>query len=627
MDFFQHQEAARRRTGLLVACYVLAVAGIVGAVYLAVLAIFGAAGSGEAAESPGLWQPVLFGWVAAGVLAVVLAGTLIRLAQLSRGGSSVALALGGRLVSPRTTVTRERRLLNVVEEMALAAGMATPAVYLLDNEEGINAFAAGFTPRDAVVGVTRGCVENLSRDELQGVIAHEFSHIVNGDMRLNLRLMGVLFGILALTFIGRALLRTAYLGDSGGRRSRDDKKGGNPLPLLGLALIAIGYIGVFFANLIKSAVSRQREFLSDASAVQFTRNPDGLAGALERIGRQGSRLAAPRASEASHLFFGDAVVRHFGGLFATHPPLRKRIARLVGERAPRMAAAAPAAAPPPLPSGLTAAGHPLVAGFVAQSAGRIDLAAGQSLLRRLPEELRAAAHDPDGARALVYALLWSSAQPAQGAQQRAVANDPAARAWLARLLPGIRTLEPGLRLPLVELAMPALKALDAENWARLRQSLTDLSEVDGRIDLFEYALRHMVRRHLEPWHGGSAATPVRHHRLAPLLPACGTLLTALAVWGAEDAAGAAAAFRAGMALLTAEPPPLLPERASLEGVDGALEQLALAAPNLKGRILEACTACVLADSRVQPEEGDLLRAIADALDVPMPPVWQVTAAQ
>ncbi len=624
MDFFAHQEAARRRTGILVACYALAVAGIIGALYLVVLAIFGAA-SDETSAAPRLWQPALLAWVAAGVLAVVLAGTLIRLAQLSRGGSAVALSLGGRLVSPRTTVTRERRLLNVVEEMALAAGIATPRVYLLDNEAGINAFAAGFTPRDAVVGVTRGCVESLSRDELQGVIAHEFSHIMNGDMRLNLRLMGVLFGILALTFIGRALLRTAYLGGAGGRRSRGDKRGGNPLPLLGLALIAIGYIGVFFANLIKSAVSRQREFLADASAVQFTRNPDGLAGALARIGRQGSRLAAPRAGEASHLFFGDAIVRHFGGLFATHPPLQERIGRLVGERAPWLAAAAPAAGPaaappPPLP-GTPAAGHALAAGFVAQSAGRVDLAAGRSLLRRLPEGLRAAARDPDGARALLYALLWSPAPEGRQARQRAVADDAAARAWLPRLLAATRTLAPGLRLPLVELAMPALKTLDAQRYAMLWRALTGLSEADERIDLFEYALRHMVRRHLEPPHGGSAATPVRHHRLAPLLPACGKLLTALAVWGAdEDAAAAAAGYRAGMLRLTPAPPPLLPETASLTGVDRALEQLATAAPHLKGLVLEACTACVLADRRVRPEEGDLLRAIAAALDVPLPPL-------
>lgn len=620
MDFFQHQEAARRRTGILVACYALAVAGIVGAVYLAVVVLFGAAAGGEQASAARLWQPALFGWVAAGVLAVVATGTLVRLAQLARGGSSVALALGGRLVSPRTTVTRERRLLNVVEEMALAAGMAAPPVYLLDNEDGINAFAAGFTPRDAVVGVTRGCVESLSRDELQGVIAHEFSHIVNGDMRLNLRLMGVLFGILALTVIGRTLLRTAHLGGSGGRRARGDKKGGNPLPLLGLALIAIGYIGVFFANLIKSAVSRQREFLSDASAVQFTRNPAGLAGALERIGRQGSRLATPRASEASHLFFGDAVARHFGGLLATHPPLQERIARLVGERAPTPAAAAPA--PPPLPAGAPADVRPLVSGFVAQAAGSLDLAAGQALLRRLPEELREAAHDPAGARALVYALLWSPAPEARTAQQRAVADDPEAQTWLTGLLDAARRLAPGLRLPLVELAMPALKTLDAGRRSLLRQTLTDLSAADGQIDLFEFALRHMVRRHLEQGHGRGAATPVRHQRLAPLLPDCGALLTALAVWGAEETAGAAAAFSAGMSLLTTEPPPLQPETASLEAVDGALDQLAMAAPHLKRRILEACTACVLADRRVQPEEGDLLRAIADALDVPLPPLPQ-----
>ena len=274
MDFFEHQEQARRRTGLLVIYFTLAVISIIVAVYLAVVAVF-VGTQGDAADS--LWQPEVLGPVAGGTLLIITVGSLYKIADLA-GGEVVARSLGGRPVLANTRELRERVLLNVVEEMAIASGTPVPPVFLLDHESAINAFAAGTTPQNAVIGVTRGTIETLNRDELQGVIAHEFSHILNGDMRLNLRLMGLLNGILLIALIGYVLMRTGGSYTLGFCASSDDRKGGNPLPLLGLILYVIGYIGVFFGHLIKSAVSRQREFLADASAVQFTRLPDGIAG-------------------------------------------------------------------------------------------------------------------------------------------------------------------------------------------------------------------------------------------------------------------------------------------------------------------------------------------------------------
>ena len=317
---------------------------------------------------------------------------------------------------PETTDPDERRILNVVEEMAIAAGTPVPPVYLLEKEDGINAFAAGHSPSDAVVAVTRGCVRTLSRDELQGVVGHEFSHILNGDMRLNLRLMGVLFGILLIGLTGYILLRS-----SSGYRVRDDRdddRGGrNVLPLIGLALYVIGYVGVFFANLIKSAVSRQREFLADASAVQFTRNPDGIAGALKKIGAlsAGSTIREPRAEEASHMFFGSAGgAGQLFGLLATHPPLVERIRRLDPSFDGDFSKVR--LDPPGDELGIrpTAARQPRARSFafnpaeaVAQvgtiAAPQILYAAG--LLEDLSPAIAAQAHDPLGAQALVLALL------------------------------------------------------------------------------------------------------------------------------------------------------------------------------------------------------------------------------
>ena len=317
MDFFEHQDQARKHTKVLVVYFVIAVGCIIASVYIASLLIFYGTGTEQEAGEPlrklVLWNPQLFLYVVLGTLGVVIIGSLYKTAALAKGGSAVAESLGGRLISPNTTHPAERKLRNVVEEMAIASGVPVPKIYVLDDEKGINAFAAGHAPGDAAIAVTRGCMTLLNRDELQGVIGHEFSHILNRDMRLNLRIMGVIFGIVCLAVIGRVLIY------SRGGRDR------NPLMFLGLALIVIGAIGVFFGRLIQAALSRQREFLADASSVQFTRNPAGLSGALQKIGGAGSKLESAHAGEASHMFFGNGMGKPFLGALATHPPLATRI--------------------------------------------------------------------------------------------------------------------------------------------------------------------------------------------------------------------------------------------------------------------------------------------------------------
>jgi len=318
MEFFANQDKARKRTKVLVIYFVIAVACIIASVYFANLLIFyGAQLQNPGALSPELilWRPLLFLYSVLGTIGVVGLGSLYKTATLAKGGSIVAELLGGQLVELNTPDPDERQLRNVIEEMAIAAGVPVPRIYVLDGEKGINAFAAGHAPGDAVIGVTRGCMTLLDRDELQGVIGHEFSHILNGDMRLNLRVMGLLYGILCLAVIGQMLI---YSRGRGG-------KGKNPLVLLGLALIVIGAIGVFFGRLIQAAISRQREFLADASSVQFTRNPAGLSGALQKIGGVGSRVESANAGEASHMFFGNGLGKPFLGMLATHPPLKDRI--------------------------------------------------------------------------------------------------------------------------------------------------------------------------------------------------------------------------------------------------------------------------------------------------------------
>jgi Zn-dependent protease with chaperone function len=426
MDFFGAQDSARRRAGWLLLLFGLGATGLVILTSLLLMFVLGLFGTVTAADPTGTLMAFdgrTFAGFAILVTVVIAAGSLYKMVVLSRGGAAVAEALGGRLIAPDTDDPEARRVLNLVEEMAIASGTPVPTVYVLEGEAGINAFAAGLTPATAVIGLTRGAVEGLSRDQLQGVIGHEFSHILNGDMRLNIRLAGLLHGILLIGLIGRGLVQAG--GHGAGRRGRDSFA----FMLVGAGLVATGAFGTLFANLIKAAVSRQREFLADASAVQFTRNPQGIAGALKRIGAASHMglLVHPRAPEMSHAYFTQGVSSFLGRLVATHPPLERRIRRLEPgwngrfEETPRAAEQPPDAKPrdPSLASGLASPTSAFPAAAIVtglaeatQAAiaqiGRPDethLRYAHALIGELHPTLRWAAREPYGAQALVFALL------------------------------------------------------------------------------------------------------------------------------------------------------------------------------------------------------------------------------
>jgi Zn-dependent protease with chaperone function/uncharacterized tellurite resistance protein B-like protein len=636
MDFFERQQRARGVTAKLILYFALAVGLIVLSVYLVLALIFLQEGRGGAVR---LWDPGLFAGAVGVTLAVIGLGSMAKILELARGGSAVATALGGRPLDTQSRDPDERKLLNVVEEMAIASGVPVPEVYLLEREEGINAFAAGYAPQDAVIGVTRGCMRLLGRDELQGVVAHEFSHLLNGDMRLNLRLIGVLNGILCLALIGRVMLRMSAVRSSG-------RKGGNPLPLIGLALLILGAVGLFFGRLIKSAVSRQREFLADAAAVQFTRNPDGLVGALKKIGglAQGSNVGTPRAEEASHLFFGNALAGQRLSWFATHPPLLERIrvwepafdgvypvTQRVAIRESRHTAVKPAAAGglPPILRGAAAA---VIAGGALAQAGRptVDhLEYASALLARLPEDLREAAHEPMTATALVYALMMEGEPERREAQLKLLtelASGPV-MAEVRRLLKRTGAVGASVRLPLVELCLPALRRLSKGQYAEFERAIRELVSADGQIEIHEYALQHMLRRHLEPQFRSVRRPVVQYHVMKPLVADLVVVLSVLAQAGHATPEEVAVAFAAGMRGVEVpglESRPMELARANLGELDAALGRLTEAAPVLKRRILEACANAVSADGRLAVREAELLRAIADALDCPLPPYLAVS---
>jgi Zn-dependent protease with chaperone function len=641
MDFFQNQEAARKRTGLLIFYFALAVLLIIASVYVAiavVLTLAGGGGSGRSgAPEPAvsLWDPQLFGAVAAGTTALICGGSLYKIASLSGGGRAVAELVGGRLLHPETADLEERKILNVVEEMALAAGTPVPPVYLLEGEEGINAFAAGHTPNDSVVAVTRGCVRYLSRDELQGVVAHEFSHILNGDMRLNLRLMGVLFGILLIGLTGYILLRSSS-GVSVRTSNRDDRRGANVVPLIGLAMFVIGYVGVFFANLIKAAVSRQREFLADASAVQFTRNPEGIAGALKKIGAlsDGSRVRNPQAEEASHMFFGNiGGAGQLFGLLATHPPLSERIRRLdpsfdgdfskvrLGPPDEPAKAEAPARQPRPRSFPFNPAEAMTRVGTV--TAPQLLYAAG--LLEDLPRTLAEQVRDPLGAQATVFALVLDPSDDVARVQLTLLGQHvhPAVLRQMRTLVPEVRKLAPHERLPLVELAVPALRQMTRAQLRDFLAGVTALVQADHKVSTFEFALQRLLLRHLVAYFVDRGPLPPKYKSLEEIVEPTAIVLSALARAGAASPDDANQSFAAGVKALGGPATGLEPraqETTDFSRLDAALRTLDAARRPLKKQLLLACAACVGADGHVTVEEGELLRAISDAIDCPMPPL-------
>ncbi|MDA0833084.1 MAG: M48 family metallopeptidase [Planctomycetota bacterium] len=656
MDFFQSQDVARRNTSLLVVYFVLAVATIVAAVYFLLLLLFQQANQLESLDvAPSLWMPELFLGVMVGTLSIILIGSLFKISQLSGGGHVVAESLGGRLLNGESQNLRERMLLNVVEEIAIASGTAVPPVFLLDEENGINAFAAGFSPDTAVIGVTKGCLDRLTRDQLQGVIAHEFSHILNGDMRLNIRLMGLVHGILVIALIGQIILRSMGRSSTRSSSSRKGKdNGGGAFIILAIGLMVIGYIGVFFGKLIKSAVSRQREFLADASAVQFTRNPQGIASALMTIGgySRGSKIASPQAETASHMYFSNGLRSSLFTLMSTHPPLDERIRRIdpsfkgkfatsqiltdeesLGADAYR-AQLAPASSMnlvgdytlSPLPEIKKEERFAFAAKSSIEQVGQPQarhLEFASSLLTALPDFLRSAVHHPIGAQSTLYALLLSDDFATRQSQLSGLtARTTDATVQLTERLAAITVRLPTeYRIPLVELTLPALHQISETQCQTFRDVLTYLARADGQISLFEMGLLRIVIKAL---FGDKDRTTrrLRSIRKSVAQQESSILLSALARVGHADDATVQRAFSVGMKLLPFRPAPALvaAEECPLTRIWKSLDLLTQTPPKFKKLILEAAAETIGADSEITIDEAEMLRIVAHALECPMPPL-------
>ncbi|WP_123028810.1 M48 family metallopeptidase [Mycolicibacterium stellerae] len=640
MNFFDHQRAAKGSTLKLVFLFVAAVVALVAGVDAA-------AALALAYENFGVSTivPVVI-VVSVVTLLVIAGGMLFKTISLRQGGAAVAASVGAVPVDPTTTDPQLRRFVNIVEEMSIASGVPTPRLFVMPREQGINAFAAGFTPADAAIAVTGGALAQLNRDELQGVIGHEFSHILNGDMRLNIRLIGLLAGILLIGMIG---LRFLQFG--GGRGS--DSKSGAPLVAVAFAMMVLGFIGVFFANLIKAAVSRQREWLADASAVQFTRQTDGLEGALKKIGGipTGSRLRDSRnAAEVSHMLFGEGVRRSFSSLWATHPPLTERIRALnpsfdpreIDELKQRYAQQAPDGLAEDIAAGFAPAGtalgrptpepipapgrHAITAEQVVARAGTFtpaDLKYGAALHARLPDDIRQLATQPTTAPAAVIALLL--APPGEALQARQLASvvarmGPAQARDAAALAAQMARLPQDLRMPFVALALPQLAAHPRDDQDRLVAALNDLAVADGTVTMFEYCLTRLVWSYLLDGADPYRRSKVGNGLLQTVRPVVTTLLATLAVASGGDPDTSAHAFHGALRRLYGDAAtPDSPRRHSWQQtLDGGWAALDALAPKAKQALVEAMVQSVVHDGTVTAAEAEMLRAACALMHVPLP---------
>jgi Zn-dependent protease with chaperone function len=637
MDFYARQEAARRTTRWLLVAFLISVALVVVAVDAVVAFAVGAAEPGASPVKAVVGSSIV-------VLGIICGASLFKTLSLRAGGGAVARSLGGTRIERATSDIALKRLHNVVEEMSIASGVTMPEVYVLEHEDGINAFAAGNSPADAAIAVTRGAATRLKREELQGVIAHEFSHILNGDMRLNVRLLGWTFGLLAVAIVARVVLQSS---PSSGRSRKD---GAGALMLAALAAMVLGYIGVFFGRLLQAAVSRHRERLADASAVQFTRNPVGLSGALLKIAgaSAGSRLVTPEAEEVAHMLFAAGLPR----LFATHPPIEERLKALdpsfrAGDL-PKLAAEAArdserqraddAAHPPvfgPASSGpaianttaFAQAGDRSIRGQapheIAALAGTIaneNVRYAENARIAIPEGLRDFVDSADHARALMLVVLASKIPEVQAEQRRilegAYGPEFAARVFGMQSLAD--SLAPALRLPAVQQLFPALRRLSLAERQKLRDVVARLANADARIDVFECCLTLLLAANLDdlnagPLHGSAS--------LMQEIAAIHTLFAILAAQGTGDDTRARRAYEAGISVVLPEHRPAFEQIAQWpKALADSLARLASLRPFAKKVLIEGLVRCIAHDQKLSVEEGELLRTVCSVLHCPLPPI-------
>ncbi len=646
MNFFEQQQRSRTNTTRLVALFCLAVFFLIvltNFLFIIIISLFenseiwtnpNATFSSKLGAIISQFNPILFCEISLGIIIFVTLVGLYKKSELSHGGKVIAQKLNGRLILPTTKDALERQLLNVVEEIAIASGTPVPPVYLI-NEDGINAFAAGYNSHDAVIGITKGALKNLNRDELQGVIAHEFSHIFNGDMRMNIRLIAILHGILVIGLIGSRMLNSIP------RRSfsKDGDKILAIYLLLALGLTAIGFIGTFFGNLIKAGISRQKEYLADASAVQFTRNPHGIAGALKKIGAISSKISNSKSLEISHLFFAESR-KSFFLLMSDHPPLEYRI-RLIEpnwngdfsvpssdqEFFSQIEKTKNASNTNNIEKSFASIAG---ASFISTSemiqnindAGTIkdkSIDKAHELIVAIPEVIKNSIHDTYGAVATIYALLIKKDDTFYSKQLEILQNSSDANvvALTTKMNDEIEKLSQEMYLPIIEMALPTLKQLSASQYQVFKKKILDLVNCDSKINIFEWSFSKILFNNLDPEFDKNHVKPKEIYSLKNIKAEVGLFLSLMANSGNKEDE-AREAFNTAIADQKLELNFLTKKEISINSLNKAAFKIERLQPLDKEKLLKTCVTCIAHDGKILPSEVQILRAFASIVQCPMP---------
>ncbi len=645
MNFFQHQEYARSKTRWLLFVYVLAVVAIVIALdaifmlvkYLAVSEY--SQTTNLTTDIKGLIENDASTLLLFSLAIIVFIGvaSLFRVLTLQGGGSKVAAALGGTLVDANHPDRRVRRLINIVEEMAIASGLPVPQVFVLEQESGVNAFAAGHQPEDATVAVTRGALEIFNRDELQGVLGHEFSHILNGDMRMNMRLLGPLFGITLIGMMGNTLLRSA--ARSNVRSSRESSGGAFVVLLLGAGLAIIGFIGQLAGRMIKAAISRQREYLADASAVQFTRQKDGIGGALKKIAawQHGSVIADSGTEEISHMLFANGLRKQFSSLFATHPPIKDRLQRMGirfdKQEIDRLAVKIKRTSINGSQQRSSAIDETTQAGFIADSVSGFTkvyedrfnseaLKSARTLLNHIPDKIRAEAESENTVREVILALLLNNERAIKEQQLKVIRSAGVGINFhrVVEVRQQLDELSQNLRLPILDLGFPAIRHLTWQTRWDFYTLVERLILLDGQVNSFEYMLSRLLLQMLEENRKPDSSSGKKHIKLHRLQYHLRTLFSVVALFGHDDEQLANRAYIAGMDNLFGNQqwPQYYMPADWIAHFDAALAALDRARPLIKEEIINSLMVIIGFDHDYRIEEYEMLRVISALLHCPMP---------
>ncbi|MEL7246150.1 MAG: M48 family metallopeptidase [Cyanobacteria bacterium J06573_2] len=619
MNFFKHQDKARQNTQLLFGLFALYILTMIFVIYnfVMLVLIFSYSTHNTDVTTFIWWNPTVFSRVSLVTIGFITLASCYKMISLRRGGSVIAKDLGGRLILAETDSEQEQQLLNIVDEMAIASGIPVPKVYLLYREPSINAFAAGFSLNDAVIGVTRGSIEQLNRDELQTVIAHEFSHILNGDIRINSLLIGLLHGILLIFITGKVITHIRFNGE-------EDCS----LWPFGFMLMAIGGIGLIFGRSIQAAVSRQREFLADAYAVQFTRNPDAISGALQKIQQMDSRLLTPKAEAVSHIFFGNAVsIFFFKEQFATHPSVPIRIRRVNGTKVKVKKTSASSRNSLKKDSNNsndpTSKPEKIINKIGTVTPNNFDFT--QQLLAELPEYLKLGIRQTKTAQEILFALALEN-QDSQIQEKQLT--------WLRQTQPEevvsssikfnqeIAELDSNIYLPLIDLTIPALKQLSPKECQRVCKCVKGLALAKGQASVRDFAINLILWHRLQPILEPDYKITIKLNSIAEIWSDCLLVLSAIVQIGENNPDSAAYAFSSGVFQLSGaaqQEKPKAPLKCSFSQLKKSIENLRQATPKLKQTVVEACAYTVLINNKITDQEQDLLRAIAMTLDCPIPP--------